>query len=297
MTRLVTLLQRLGFGEYEAKAYVALLKRNPLNGYELAKASGLPRPNVYAVLQKLEERGAVVRLETPEGARYAPVSPTELTQRVGSRFQETLHDARDLLEKIATPAEHEYVWNARGYSALQEHAAACVEATQKRLLVAVWPEEAQALADNMARAEARGVEITTLCLAACAAECGGCRGRIHRYCVAPEKRARWLVLVSDEVELLAGGIDRDEEALTVSTRQRVLVELAAWYIRHSIALAALLNDLGDRLEHLINAKTKSVLASVGPGGRHGGWLEYMRQILNQPGERTTKQERTNRQRS
>ena len=290
MKKIVTLLQRLGFGEYEAKAYVALLKRNPLNGYELAKASGLPRANVYAVLQKLEERGAVVRLDTPEGARYAPVSPKELTQRLDSRFQKTLHDARDSLEKIATPAEHEYVWNARGYSALQEHASACVEATHKRLLVAVWPEEALAIADNVARAEARGVEITTLCLAACATECGGCRGRVHRYRVALEKRTRWLVLVSDEIEVLAGEIDQSEEALTVRTRQRVLVELAAWYIRHSIALATLFNDLGSRLKHSLKPETKSILASVGPDGQNAGWLDHMQQLLSSQSEQAAEKQ-------
>jgi hypothetical protein len=59
----------------------------------------------------------------------------------------------------------------------------------------------------------------------------------------------------------------------------------------------LFNDLGSRLKHLLKPETKSVLASVGPGGGHGGWLEYMRQLLNQPGERTTKQETTNRLRS
>lgn len=65
-----TLLQQLGFGDYEARAYVALLQRSPLNGYELAKSSGIPRANIYAVLQKLEERNAVVRLDTPTGSRY-----------------------------------------------------------------------------------------------------------------------------------------------------------------------------------------------------------------------------------
>ena len=55
MEPIVELLQKLGFGEYEARAYVALLQNRPLNGYELAKASGLPRANVYSVLQKLED--------------------------------------------------------------------------------------------------------------------------------------------------------------------------------------------------------------------------------------------------
>src|SRR2546421_316179 len=81
MTDVTELLQQLGFSEYEARAYLALLQRNPLNGYELAKVSGLPRANIYAVLQKLEERGAAVRLDLPNSTRYAPIAPSELIQR------------------------------------------------------------------------------------------------------------------------------------------------------------------------------------------------------------------------
>ena len=83
MNDAISLLRQLGFGEYEAKAYAALLQRHPLNGYELARASGIPRANVYAVLERLEERGAVLRVETPEGTRYSPVPPDELTQGLG----------------------------------------------------------------------------------------------------------------------------------------------------------------------------------------------------------------------
>jgi sugar-specific transcriptional regulator TrmB len=96
MADLTALLQQLGFSEYEARAYLALLQRNPLNGYELAKLSGLPRANVYAALQKLEERGAVVRLDIPSRARYAPVAPTELTSGspVASRMSCVQHSRR-----------------------------------------------------------------------------------------------------------------------------------------------------------------------------------------------------------
>src|SRR6266542_3193328 len=67
MTDATALLQQLGFSEYEARAYLALLQRNPLNGYELAKVSGLPRANVYAVLQKLEDRGRSFASTHPTG--------------------------------------------------------------------------------------------------------------------------------------------------------------------------------------------------------------------------------------
>jgi DNA-binding MarR family transcriptional regulator len=277
------LLQQLGFGEYEARAYVALLRRSPLNGYELAKASGVPRANVYGVLQKLEERGAVVRLESPAGVRYAPVPPLELTQRLGDRFQDTLAAAQRSLQELAQPAEYEYIWNARGYAVLIEHARALIDAAQERLLVAIRPPEALTLAVHMAQAEARGVEVTTLCMEGCLSECGGCRGHIHRYHVPPEQHQGWLVLVPDDAEVLAGEIGAGEDTQAVRTRQRLLVDLASWYIRHSIALAALVGDLGDRLDYLLGPEAQAALRTVGPGEQRGGWLGYMRRILSRQG--------------
>ncbi len=303
MPEVLKLLQGLGFGDYEARAYVALLQRSPLNGYELAKASGLPRANVYSVLDKLEERGAVVRLDTPSGTRYAAVPPSELISHIGSRFSENLIAAQRILEDMAAPPDYEYVWNTRGYESLLDHARTLIDSAQRRLLVATWTPEASALAGNLAAAEERGVEVITLCLQACAVECGGCRGAIFRYKLAPEYSSRWLVLAQDETEVLAAEIGPGEEALTVRTRQRLLVELSAWYIRHSIALAGVVTDLGDNLFELLSPQTLAALASLGPSGYRQneasadgedgpegdaindrgpatGWLEYMQQAIS-----------------
>jgi predicted transcriptional regulator len=313
---LTRVLQEIGFGDYEARAYVALLQRSPLNGYELAKASGLPRANVYSILDKLEERGAVVRLDTPSGTRYAAVPPAELISRIGSRFSENLSTAERMLEGLAAPPEYEYVWNARGYDSLLDYARTLIDAAQHRLLVATWTPEAIALSPNLAAAEQRGVEVITLCLQGCAVECGGCRGHIFRYRLAPEYDARWLVLVQDETQVLTAEIGSDDEVLTVRTRQRLLVELSAWYIRHSIALAGVVKDLGSQLPDLLSPQTLASLAALGPGGyqqsaetRDGqdsrgsqgsrgsrgsqsegeseqdrgpqaGWLEFMQQAIN-----------------
>jgi HTH-type transcriptional regulator, sugar sensing transcriptional regulator len=180
LTDVITLLQELGFGDYEARAYVALLQHSPLNGYEVAKRSGVPRANVYGVLQKLEERGAVVRLDTAEGARFAPIPPAELTERLQRHFEESLEATRRSLETLATPAEHAHVWNVRGYDPLIEHARSMVDTARQRLLVAVYPQDAPKLAEAITRAIARGVTVITLCLAGCPDECGSCAGHVYR---------------------------------------------------------------------------------------------------------------------
>ncbi|MGH2543851.1 MAG: TrmB family transcriptional regulator, partial [Ardenticatenaceae bacterium] len=274
MSDAIALLQQLGFGHYEARAYVALLQHDPVTGYELAKVSGIPRPNIYTVLQKLEERGVVIRLDIPEGTRYAPVPFEEFLQRADSRFQSSLTAARRELKRIARAIEPAYVWNARDYPVLLEHARALVDGADKQLLLAIWPDEAHALADSVAEAETRGVELTTLCMMACAEPCGSCRGLLCRCQVVEPSDTRWLLVVPDGEEVLAGEVQTSGQALAVRTRQHLLVDLTTWFIRHSIALVVVLNDLGDRLEELLDPETRATLAAIGPEGEPG-WLEYM----------------------
>ncbi len=274
----VALLQQLGFSEYEARAYRALLQRSPLNGYELAKAAGLPRANVYAVLQKLEERNAVVRQESPTGVRYAPVPPGELTQRIERYFHATLDAAQHELNAIFSPPDPAYIWNIQGQAALLEHACALIDSVHEQLTVAISPAQAQALAEAITQAEQRGVAITTLCLNVCAVACGGCRGQLYRYHVAPEQSHGWLIVIADGAELLAGEIRADADAMAIRTRQALLVDMTSWYIRHSIALAAVLNDLGSQLERLLEPETRAILGAIG-AQPNGDWLEQMRRLL------------------
>ncbi|MHB1005720.1 MAG: TrmB family transcriptional regulator [Chloroflexota bacterium] len=278
----ISLLKQLGFGEYEAKAYAGLLQRSPLNGYELARVSGIPRPNIYAVLTKLEERGAVLRVDTPEGTRYTAVPPAELTDRLKARLESTIVAVQTSLTAVAAPPEPDYVWNMKGYSVLLEEAGALIDGARERLLVALWPQEAEALNGHIERAQARGLDVTVLCMRACAVQCDWCRGSVHRFDVVPEPHRRWLVLVVDSQELITGEIGAPDSTAAVRTRQRLLVDLANWYVRHTIALATILNDLGRRPDPALSPSTRGVLESVISTEPGGGWLEQVRQLLQRP---------------
>lgn len=279
MADAVTLLQELGFSEYEARAYQALLQHHPMNGYELAKVSGIPRANIYLVLQKLEERGAVVRVEDGDSTRYQPVEPSELLGAMSHRFTRTVAATKQTLEALSRPVEEGYVWHIQGYDNLLAHARAVIQSTARELLVAVWPDEARELAGDLAAAEDRAVEITTLCLAACPEECGGCRGRVFRNRVVDTHDSRWLMLVPDEEMVMVAEIAPGEETSSVRSRQRLLVSMTAWFIRHSIALAVMLQDIGEQLEARLAPQARSALAAVAPAGSRN-WLAYMRELLS-----------------
>jgi predicted transcriptional regulator len=273
-------LQELGFSQYEAQAFVSLLQRSPVTGYELAKVSGIPRANIYNVLRKLEERGAVVRMDSGEGTRYAPVAPEELIHGLRSHLQSSLEEAQDALCQLSATAEPERVWNAQGYPALLEHAKALMDSAQYSLMVATWPKESAAISEDIELAQQRGIDVKTLCLAGCSHECGNCHGEIYRYKISPQQVTRSFLVVQDESEVLAGEIGPGEQdALSVRTRQKLLVDLAISHIRNSIALAALLVDLGEEIDDLLTPATRNILRSISPEGEKSGWLEHLRQLL------------------
>ncbi|MDE2108833.1 MAG: hypothetical protein KGJ20_06465 [Gammaproteobacteria bacterium] len=268
------LLQELGFSEYEAKAYVSLLGTDTRNGYEVAKASGLPRANVYSVLEKLVQRGAARRYETREGTRYAATPPERLVQRLEETHRRTLAAVRDNLAALAQAPHVTPIFNLQGYEELIEQAHADIDAARNTLLVAIQPPEAAALAEALRSARERGVIITTLCMQGCAAECGGCQGDVHRYALAPGENLRWFMLVTDDRHMLAGEIAATD-ALAVATDQRLIVELAASYISQSLALATVAGDLGERFQGLLSERALKVLDALHPGD---GFIARLKRI-------------------
>ena len=262
----VPALQRLGFAEYEARAYVALVQAGPSNGYELAKASGIPRANVYGVLDRLAARRAVLRVDEPGGTRYAAVPPAELMRRLGDEFRGVADAAGTALEALEAASEHEPVVNLRGYPALLDQARAAIGGAARTLLLAVWRPEATALAHDVARAADRNVAITTLCMAACEELCGGCRGDVYRFRATRDDVPRRFVALADDCDVVAGEVDVGGDVQAIRTRGSVLVDVCRAAVRTSIALAATVADLGPRADTVLAPRTRALIdASANPG--------------------------------
>ena len=66
-------MKRLGFSEYECKAYLKLLEDFPINGYTLSKNSGIPRSRIYEVLKNLIDKQMVFEQAEEKNKLYYPV--------------------------------------------------------------------------------------------------------------------------------------------------------------------------------------------------------------------------------
>lgn len=258
------LLRQLGFAEYEAKAYIGLLRSGDCNGYEVAKTTGVPRANVYGVLERLVGRGAAQRLETGKGVRYVATSPQLLLASLEGKHRQTLEATRTALATLERAEDAAVVFSLRGHDELILRAVAEIEATHDTLLIALQPGEARQLAEPLRRARERGVGITSLCLEACEQECGGCQGDIHRLQMAPEQGVRWLLLVADRSTALLGQID-GAAGQGLVTAQPLVIELTSAYIRQSLALALLGNELAGRFDGLLSQQARELFDRLYPG--------------------------------
>ncbi len=266
-------LQALGFSEYEAKAYIALAQRGPMTGYQLARASAIPRPNIYPVLDKLQQRGAVSRIEVTGGVRYRALPSDEMLVRLGREVSSRLDKARRAMTALERATPGEQVWNLQGYEALMARGVALIDSARRQLLAGVWAAESAQLSEAVGRAEARGVVVTTLCIQGCTHECGGCRGDIYRYPVAGETKKRWLVLSADDQELMIGHVLRDGSAEGAVTRLEVLVSVGSHYLRNAIAAAEIVRSLGPRLRPILDERARRALEGAGLSTAGESWLE------------------------
>ena len=269
-------LKAVGFNESEALAYATLIQGGPMTGYQLAKASGIARPNVYAVIDRLERRGALTRIGVGDGVKYAALPADEMLSRLSSGIDAHLSAAQEAFGRMSGEIGQEYIWNLEGYDTVLARAETIVTDARERLLIGLWSNESVRLNDAVARAQSRGVEVVTLCIQGCAAECGGCCGEIYRYPVAEGAASRWLMLVADDREVLMGEIAASGDARAAHTALPMIVVMASQYLRNTIAAAEIVRSLGPKLPKLLDRQSARAIDGAGLAIKGESWLKQLR---------------------
>lgn len=85
------LTEYVGLSEYEAKAYVFLIKAGPSKPIEISRLCGIPRTKVYSALKKLMHKGFVHQIPS-DYFLFAPVSPADCVEGYLKAFSERVQD-------------------------------------------------------------------------------------------------------------------------------------------------------------------------------------------------------------
>lgn len=246
-------LGELGFSDYEARAYCALLDAAPANGYQVAGLSGVPRAKIYEVLDKLVARGAAVRVEGKghDGRMFAPTDPKELVDSIEQATEEACGRAREALERYKRdPQVVEVLWRVTSEADLIARGMSLTDEAAKTLHVALWSEEFEVLLPSLLAAMDRGVEIAMILYSPHrglrklqergAGAVQHSRSKHH----AVPVMGRQFVLVADSERCITGSIFSAANVEGVFTLNKGLVTNAMDLVNHEIFLERILVEVG-----------------------------------------------------
>ena len=242
------LLKSVGMSGYEAKAYTTLLGAGiALNGYEVAKRSGVPRSTVYETLAKLVVRGAAFEVKSPaNGVSYVALPSDALIGRLERDMSDTIGGLATALPAIAASSSARVVEHLQGRDQVLGRANEVIEAARTVLFVSLWPDEFDRLAPALEAATDRGVDAWTITFGHVDPPSG--RSFVHHFSepevVLDRLGCRIFTVVADRDAVLIGGIDGDEFWGMWSDDAAVAL-VAAEYVRHDMALQIIGARLGE----------------------------------------------------
>jgi sugar-specific transcriptional regulator TrmB len=253
-------LVKIGFSEYEAKAYVALLRESPITGYQLSKLSGVPRSMIYEVLGKLTARGAAMTLRKGDSTRYAPVPPAEFLDQLFHEQEELILSLKEDVAHLSSAPDLEYVWNIEGPENILAKAEEMIDQARTRIYLALLPATFPDLRPVLEEAIARGVRVVTYTTG----DLDLPGGQVVVAAMSQEALSQagglGLILVIDGEEVLIGEWLTATQARASWTSSPLLVFIAEHHLRTDLYLPQILALLGDQALDLIQEEDRALFA-------------------------------------
>jgi len=255
-------LMNIGFGRNEARAYCALLINSPANGYQIAQQSGIPRAKVYECLERLVARGAAVQVESQDkDARlYAPTDPRELLTGIEDGLSSAVNEARKALDNWqSNPRIVEVLWRITSQQDLIMRGKKLTRDSQNTLHIAIWPEEFDALLQDILKAVDRKVKVALVLYSPhphfdkLREKCSGAILHARTKRNAVPIMGRQFVLVSDRKRCITGSIFENDNVEGVFTLNLGLVTNAVDLVNHEIYLERIMVEVGKPLEEIFGS--------------------------------------------
>jgi Cd2+/Zn2+-exporting ATPase len=257
---LLTDLNAIGFTEYEAKVYVALLRDHPATGYQLSKQAGIPRSMVYEALGRLDVRGAVLKTEEAKATLYRPMPPDALLDRLIDERQRRIETLRRELNTLYTARDEGHLWTFSGEEPVLSYAQDMIVNAQREAMLVLTDANLRRLRQIIVDAHARGVEIGALLTGEGHLDVGDVSYHPPRESQL-HKLADSLVVVVDEQEVLIASSDPTNYTATVTTNTN-MVQIGRQFVWMELFAHRIFSKLGPEALAQLEPKDRHVLQSV-----------------------------------
>ncbi|MBP3924633.1 TrmB family transcriptional regulator [bacterium] len=262
MDELVEKLKTLGLNSYEAKVYLALLKKYPATGYEVSKIADIPQARAYDTLKALEN-AQIVTCSSDKPAAYSPIKPKELTKRYKKKIDSTINFLDKKLPNVKD--NHvEPIVQVEGYSKIIEKLIESISTAKKQIFIEIYTQDFKYLEKDLLEAYHRGLDIK---IVGCGEKFNSNFGTVFlrsNLGIMPNHLAqRYLFAVIDNEEALFGEVNNKyDETNFVITKNHEIVNVLKTFIAHDMYLIDIEQSFPEQLRYFYGNGLKKLRDKV-----------------------------------
>ena len=227
-------MKKLGFSEYECKAYLTLLEDYPLNGYALSKNSGIPRSRIYEVLENLIVKQMVFAQTEEKNRLYYPVEPDIFIKKLKENYQAVFSNISQHTSRLyKTKKQDDKLVVIKGRQNIIDFLNLLIKGAEKRIALSIWDEEIKEIIPELDKALKRGVMLRGIYFGeSMPYDTLVPHRRIKRYMA--EKKQRYVSIIIDNAHAISGVVSKGEDSKVTWTRDEGFIEISEDYIAHDL---------------------------------------------------------------
>lgn len=243
MDEIIKNLKELGLNSYEAKVYIALLKKYPATGYEIAKLANIPQSRAYDTLKSLENKKIVLSTnEKPQ--TFTPIKPKELTKRFRRKIETNL----TFLEKKLPDVKQDYcepILSITGASAIRAKIIELINAAKQEIYLEIWAHDFKYIETYLFEAYNRGLDIKIVGYDNLQCNFGTIFNHKNGRELEHSLGGRKIFLIADNNEGLWGNIEKN----TIWTKNLDIIFLLKEFIVHDMYLLDIEDNFPEQLKY------------------------------------------------
>lgn len=259
MNELVEHLKEIGFNSYEAKVYLALLKKYPATGYEVSKLADIPQARAYDTLKALEA-ARVVTASNTKPVSYTPIRPSDLTKQYRRKITSTL----DYLDKKLPNVKEDYsepVLSVSGQHTVISKIIEIIKNAKREIFIAVWSQDFKSVETELYDAYDRGVEVRIVGYDAFLCNFGAVSRHVTGRDIIPTMGGRMIYLAVDNAEGGFGRIaplNKNEEPSLLWTKNDEVVFLIKAFIVQDMYLTDVAEQFPEQMKYFYGTGLKKL---------------------------------------
>lgn len=221
----VELLTQFNLTRQEAAIYLTLLSESDMNGYEVAKRTGISRSNTYTSLAALVEKGAAFVIEGA-ATRYTPVPVQEFCGNKVRKLRETVDD---LLRSIPRKREETEAYiTIKGREHIYDKMRNMVQDARERVYISASRQIIEAILPEIKGGMDRGIKVVLIT--------DGPLDLNGATVYLAEKSRQQIRLIADSSNVLTGDVEDGSNSTCLYSRKKNLIDLLKDSLKNEIKL-------------------------------------------------------------